>query len=233
MRHLDLFSGIGGFALAARWMGWETVQFVEIDKFCQKVLAKNFPGVPIHDDIKTFDGTKWTNRVDLLTGGFPCQDLSVASSNGKQGFEGAKSGLYNDLIRCIRDIKPTNALLENVYGLVTQDNGQALETMLRDLEIEGYQAIPMVLYSSAIGANHHRKRFFAYATRQRNGVPSWEIQARRHEPKHGTWWDTEPSVCRVYDGLPEGLDKRRLRALGNAVEPQKILDIFKAISSTL
>lgn len=210
-------------------MGWVTVVQVENDEYCQRILAKHFPDTKRYGDIREFNAKEWANRIDVLTGGFPCQDLSVASSNGKLGFAGNKSSLYHELIRCIREIRPTHAVIENVYGIVNQDNGQAIETLFSDLAIEGYEAIPLVIYSSAIGANHHRKRFFAYATRQRNGVPSWEVQTRRHQPEYGTWWDTEPAVCRVYDGLPEGLDKRRLKALGNAIEPQKAYDIFKAI----
>lgn len=229
MKHLDLFSGIGGFALAARWIGWQTVQFVEIDPFCQKVLTKNFPNVPIHGDIKTFNGKQYTNRVDIITGGFPCQDLSVASSNGKAGFSGSKSGLYHELIRCIREIKPHHAVIENVYGIVNQDNGKAIETMCGDLAIEGYETIPMVIYSSAVGANHHRKRFFAYATRERNWIPKIKIQTGGNKPEYSDWWSTEPGVCRVYDGLPEKLDKRRLAGLGNAVVPQLAYRIFETI----
>jgi DNA (cytosine-5)-methyltransferase 1 len=78
MRVLDLFAGIGGFSLAAHWMGWQTVAFVEKEKFCQKVLAKNFPGVPIHGDIFDFDGKPLRGTVDLVCGGFPCQPFSAS-----------------------------------------------------------------------------------------------------------------------------------------------------------
>ena len=213
-------------------MGWETVAWVESDRYCQGQLKKHFPKAKGYGDIREFKGTKYTGRIDVVTGGFPCQDLSVANSNGRKGLTGEKSGLYRELIRCGREIKPTHALIENVYGLVTQDNGQAIETMFADLAIEGYQTIPLVLYASAFGANHHRKRFFAYATRERNGVPAWEVQARRNITFDLPRWDSEPGVCRVYDGIPEKLDKRRLRALGNAVSPYIVYDIFKAIEQS-
>lgn len=229
MRHLDLFSGIGGFALAAQWMGWETVQFVEIDKFCQKVLNKNFPNVPIHGDIKTFDGSKYRGTVDIITGGFPCQDLSVASSNGKKGFNGEKSGLYKHIIRLIRETKPTHVVIENVYGLVAQDNGEALETLCTDLAIEGFETIPLVLYASSFGANHHRPRFFSYSTRERNWLPPWKIQAGRNIIKYGDWWSCEPGIRRMDDGVPNRVD--RIKSLGNSVVPQVAFEIFKAIDS--
>jgi DNA (cytosine-5)-methyltransferase 1 len=229
VRHGSLFSGIGGFDLAAQWMGWENVFQVEIDPFCQKVLEKNFPGVTRYGNIKEFDGTKYRGAIDILSGGFPCQDLSVASSNGRAGLKGKKSGLYQHLIRCIRELKPPHVVIENVYGLVTQDDGQALETLCTDLAIEGFETIPLVLYASAFGANHHRKRFFAYATRERNGLPPWQVQAGRNIPINIPGWDTEPGICRVYDGVPEQLDKRRLAGLGNAVPPPIAYEIFKAI----
>ena len=96
MKHLDLFSGIGGFALAARWVGWETVGFCEIDPYCQKVLRKHWPNVPIYEDIRNLEHR---GSVDVITAGFPCQDISVA---GKQaGIEGERSGLWSELARVL------------------------------------------------------------------------------------------------------------------------------------
>lgn len=231
MKHLGLFEGIGGFSLAARWIGWETVAWVEINEFCQKVLKKNFPEAQGYGDIKEFDGRPYRGTINIITGGFPCQDLSVANPKGKKGFEGSKSGLYTELIRVIREVRPEHALIENVYGLVTQDNGKALERMLGDLAIDGYSSIPLVIYSSAVGANHHRKRLFTYATRLGDGVQTYKIQAGRNISIDLPGWSTEPEICRVYDGTTRGLDKRRLAALGNAIVPQVAYEIFKAIES--
>jgi DNA (cytosine-5)-methyltransferase 1 len=115
MKHLDLFSGIGGFALAARWMNWETVQFVEIDKYCQKVLAKNFPNVPIHGDIKTFSGEPFRGTVDILTGGFPCQPFSHSGlRNGKDD----DRYLWPQMLRVIKEVQPHYIVGENVSGLI-------------------------------------------------------------------------------------------------------------------
>lgn len=123
MRHLDLFSGIGGFALAARWMGWETVQFVELDKFCQRVLEKNFPGVPIHGDIKTFDGTRFRGAVDIVTGGFPCQPFSTA---GKRKGKADDRYLWPEMLRVIGEARPTFVVGENVAGIISMGLDQVL-----------------------------------------------------------------------------------------------------------
>src|SRR5690242_14537733 len=102
MRHLDLFSGIGGFSLAAGWAGFTTVQFCEIDPFCQKVLAKNFPGVPIHDDIRTLAGES-LGPIDLITGGFPCQPFSVA---GKRRGADDDRHLWPEMARLVGECRP-------------------------------------------------------------------------------------------------------------------------------
>ncbi len=153
MRHLDLFSGIGGFALAARWVGWETVAFCEIEPYCQKVLAKHWPGIPIYDDIKTItadtesDGRRqrWARRVvangkngspkktasvgpiDIITGGFPCQDISLAGKGA--GIDGERSGLWSELARVISEVRPAYAVLENVSALL----GRGLDRVAGDL----------------------------------------------------------------------------------------------------
>lgn len=154
MKVLDLFSGIGGFALAARWAGMETIQFVEKDEFCQKVLMKNFPNVPIHDDIKTFDFYK---DVDVLTGGFPCQPFSVAGK--KKGLLDDRY-LWPDMFRLIRQCKPRFIVAENVPGIVPM-----LDPILEDLETEGYQWRAYLIPASAIGAPHKRERLWIIAYR--------------------------------------------------------------------
>ena len=98
VKHLDLFSGIGGFALAARWAGFETIGFCEIDKYAQKVLKKNFPGIPIYEDVTKLNGSQFKD-IYLLTGGFPCQDISIAGKGA--GIEGERSGLWSELHRII------------------------------------------------------------------------------------------------------------------------------------
>ena len=150
---MDVFSGIGGFSLAGRNVGFKTLNFVEIDPFCRAVLAKNFPGVPIENDIRTFDGRPFRGRVNVLCGGFPCQDISVA---GKQaGIEnGARSGLWSEMYRIICECQPTFCLIENVSNL--RNNGA--DRVLGDLETAGYTCGAFVVGADDIGASHRRKR---------------------------------------------------------------------------
>jgi len=154
LKLLDLFSGIGGFSLAGRWAGFETVQFVEKDKFCQKVLAKNFPGVPIHDDIKNFH---YSDKVDLITGGFPCQGFSVAGK--RKGFQDDRY-LWPDMFRIIRECRPTWIIAENVSGIIP-----FLDPILEDLERENYFWQAYLIPASATGAPHKRERLWIVAHR--------------------------------------------------------------------
>ena len=155
MKHLDLFSGIGGFALAARWVGIETVQFVEIEPYAQKVLTKNFPEIPIHDNIKTFDATKFRG-IDLLTGGYPCQPFSQA---GKRRGEEDDRHLWPEMFRVIREARPDWVLAENVAGHVSM----GLDDVLDDLEGEGYTTQSIVIPACAKDAKHRRDRVWIVA----------------------------------------------------------------------
>ena len=128
VRHLDLFSGIGGFALAARWVGIETVQFVEIEPYAQKVLTKNFPDIPIHDNIKTFDATKFRG-IDIITGGYPCQPFSQAGK--RRGSEDDRH-LWPEMFRVIREARPDRALAVTVAGHVSM----CLDEVRAELESE-------------------------------------------------------------------------------------------------
>ncbi len=147
MKHLDLFSGIGGFALAAQWV-WgkdhEIVSFYEIEDFPQKVLKKNFPGVPIHDDIKTLDGSKF-GTVDLVSGGFPCQ-------RGKED----DRYLWPEMVRIVEESKPRWVVGENVTGFVNM----GLEQAAFDLESLGYEVWPLIIPAVAVNAGHQRGRIW-------------------------------------------------------------------------
>jgi len=152
MVHLDLFSGITGFALAASWVWGEEHEihcFVEIDPFCQKVIKKHWPGVPIHGDIKTYEhnGTK----IDLLTGGFPCQPFSVA---GKQRGKADDRALWPEMLRIIKEAKPRWIIGENVTGIVNME----LDNYVSDLEAEGYEVQPFIIPACAVDAPHRRDR---------------------------------------------------------------------------
>lgn len=156
MNHLDLFSGIGGFALAARWAGIETIWFCEKDKFCQKVLRKHWPNVLIHDDIKTFN---YNEKVDLLTAGFPCQPFSVA---GKRKGKDDDRYLWPETMRIIRECKPNWLILENVPSIIPM-----LDPILEDLEREGYNWRAFLIPASSVGAPHKRERLWIIANRDR------------------------------------------------------------------
>jgi len=156
---LDLFSGIGGFALAAETV-WrdelDLVAFCEIDPYCHKVLNKNFPQVPIHEDIKILDGTAFKD-IDLLTGGFPCQDISVAGRG--EGLSGDRSYLWFEMLRIIRDVRPRYALVENVPMLTSRGGTR----VLADLAEIGYNAEWTIISARDVGARHLRKRIWIVA----------------------------------------------------------------------
>lgn len=165
MRHLDLFSGIGGFALAASWV-WgvehEIVSFCEIEEYPRKVLKKHWPDVPCHHDIKTLRGDNF-GTVDLLTGGFPCQPFSVA---GKQGGSTDDRHLWPEMFRVIQEAKPTWIIGENVAGLI---NTMEFEQCFIDLESEGYEVQAFIIPACAKNAIHRRDRVWIIANRHSIG----------------------------------------------------------------
>jgi len=156
LRALDLFSGIGGFSLGLeRTGGFETVAFCEIDPFCRAVLAKHWPDVPCHDDITTREFTK--GEADVICGGFPCQDISFAGSGA--GLAGKRSGLWRELLRAIRLVRPKFAVVENVAALL----GRGLDVVLWDLASIGYDTEWHCIPASAVGAPHRRDRIWIIA----------------------------------------------------------------------
>lgn len=158
MRHLDLFSGIGGFALAARWMGWHTVGFCEKDPYCQQVLQKNFPHTPIYDDVRTIP---YIGRIGIITGGIPCQPFSNAGRK-----EGKKDHryLWTPMLRVIKSEKPAFVLIENVVGFIHL----ALDEVLSDLDSENYSAQSFVLPACSVDAPHKRDRIWIVACEERS-----------------------------------------------------------------
>jgi DNA (cytosine-5)-methyltransferase 1 len=150
MRVLDLFSGIGGFSLGLERAGMRTVQFVELDPFCRAVLAKHWPDVPCHDDIRTFHAP--AGFADVICGGFPCQDLSFAGEGA--GLAGERSGLWSEYARLIGEVRPRYAIVENVSALLARGLGD----VLRDLAEIGYNAEWHCIPAAAVGAPHRRDR---------------------------------------------------------------------------
>jgi DNA (cytosine-5)-methyltransferase 1 len=256
--HIDSFSGIGGFALAARWV-WgaehEIITFIEKDEFCRQVLAKNFAGVPVHDDIKTFNGKPFAGSVDLFTGGFPCQPYSHA---GERKGTADDRHLWPQMRRVVAEAKPRWIVGENVTGII----GLVLDDVLSDLEGEGYEARAFVIPACSKDAPHRRDRVWivAHLDGQREHEPQGHLEEIRRwsencrhqaapdfeksglegdEPAGDSrsdgcfaerrWRAVEPVVRRGVHGIPDRVD--RIRALGNAIVPQVAYEIFMAIRS--
>ena len=158
LKILDLFSGIGGFSYAAEhfFQGqFKTTQFVEINPYSQKVLSKNFKGVPIHDNIKTFKAKQ--GEYQIITGGFPCQDISVAGQQKGIG-EGTRSGLFYECIRLLREIRPQFAIFENVRNLLSIEEGRVFQEVLFQIAQAGYVCEWSVVSARDVGGCHLRER---------------------------------------------------------------------------
>ena len=158
LKILDGFAGIGGFSYAAHRIvgGFETTQFIEIDKFCQKLLAKRFPNIPIHDDVRTF--TANLGEFDVFCSGFPCQDISVAGLQ-KGITKETRSGLFFEVIRIIRMVRPKFIVLENVAAIL--NNG--LDIVLGELSEAGYDAEWAIVSCEDMGGCHRRQRWWCVA----------------------------------------------------------------------
>jgi DNA (cytosine-5)-methyltransferase 1 len=156
MKVLDLFSGIGGFSLGLEWAGMETIAMCEKDKFCRQVLAKHWPDITIHEDIRDLDGKDYKGSIDVVCGGFPCQPFSVA---GKQLGKADDRHLWPEMLRVIKESAPTWVIGENVSGFV----GMALDDVCLDLEAEGYEVQSFVIPACAVEAHHKRDRCWIVA----------------------------------------------------------------------
>ncbi len=228
MNVLSLFSGIGGLDLGLERAGMTVVGQVEIDPFCRRVLAKHWPEVPRHDDVRTCVGW-WRGEprpaVHVVAGGPPCQPVSSAGNGLAQADQ---RWLWPDMAGVVRALRPRLVVVENVTGLLAR----GMADVLGDLAALGFDAEWGVLSACAVGAPHPRERVFvvAHASGEqcRSGEPAaGAVRAPEAagltrlgfaEPGHGSWWDAEPDVGRVADGLPGRVD--RATALGNAVVPQ-------------
>ena len=178
---LDTFAGIGGFSYAADKLvgGFKTTQFIEINPFCQKILNKHWPKIPIHDDINTFSAG--IGQFDLICGGFPCQDISVAG-NQKGITEESRSGLFYSLMRVIRMVRPRFVVMENVAAIL--NNG--LDIVLGELSQAGYDAEWAVISASSLGACHKRSRWWCVAYTNDYGSSSSSIYAVNDETNSGS-----------------------------------------------
>lgn len=245
---LDLFSGIGGFSLAGRWCGIETVAFCEIDPFCQKVLRKNFGNsIKIHNDINDLDGKEYAG-IDIITGGYPCQPFSVA---GSQKAQNDARHLWPQMCRVIAQAKPDWVVCENVYGHISL----GLDSVLHDMEGIGYSCQSFVISSLSAGANHNRERVFIVANSTSYGFNEGQAQGsngaaneygQEREKKNSNdercggirfgvdrrgdkigRWGVEPPVLRVANELPNRMDRNK--SIGNSVDPVVAYNILKSI----
>jgi len=249
MRHLDLFSGIGGFAYAADQV-WDNVEHVFCDnnKFCQQVLSKHWRGAKIYDDIREITD----EQADIVTGGFPCQPFSHAGN--KKGINDDRY-LWPEMLRVIQLTKPEWVIAENVYGISTWSNGLVLEQVCADLEAEGYEVQPFIIPAIAVNAPHRRDRVWFIARNPQHARPHESKDTKSHikrtdhnpqrphkskqperpnsiRPKlneswNTNWYDFATRVCRVDDGLLNRMD--RIKSLGNAIVPQVAIEIMKSL----
>jgi DNA (cytosine-5)-methyltransferase 1 len=233
LKHLDLFSGIGGFALAARWAGMETVGFCEIEDYPRRLLGKHFPGVPIHRDIRDLDGHQYEG-TEVITAGFPCQDISVGHTWTKaRGIDGERSGLWREVVRITSEARPGWLLCENVPALRSRGLGRCL----RDLWEIGYDSEWHIVSASSVGAEHKRERIWITAYPKGLGLegiwPEGFQVSHIHEGKilslcgSDGQWEVEPDFRRTDARLSGRMD--RLKALGNSIQPQVAYQFLRAI----
>jgi DNA (cytosine-5)-methyltransferase 1 len=229
LRHGSLFSGIGGFDLAAEWMGWDNVFHCEWNEFGQKVLKHYWPQAESFSDITKTDFTKYYGTVDIITGGFPCQPYSTA---GKRKGKEDERHLWPEMCRAIREISPRFVVGENVRGLLNWNGGLVFDEVCAELESLGYQVAPVIIPAAALGAPHGRDRiwFVANASDNGNNRRSSKVQTKsknkilqkrndiqqpgqsttiRQKVESPSYWEqfpTKSAFCSGNDGFPSELD---------------------------
>jgi len=231
MNELHLFAGAGGGILGGLLLGHRPLCAVEIEEYPRKVLLQRqrdgiLPKFPIWDDIRTFDGKPWKGKVDVVCGGFPCQDLSIANPNGK-GLEGSRSGLWAEMRRVIDEVQPEVVFVENSWRLVSRGIGR----IIRDLSEIGYLGRYSVLGGHETGSCSDGKRIWIYATKA-DSKRREEVQAvqafkssspsssqRQFSRAIGATWDeeTDARMRRDPDAMARGME--RLKSIGNGQDP--------------
>ncbi len=252
MNHIGLFEGMGGFSLAARWMGWNTIAWCEINPFGQRVLAYHFPNAKPYHDIKQSDFTIHRGKCGILTGGFPCQPYSIS---GQQLGNEDERHLWPEMLRAIKEIQPRWIVGENVLGILNWNGGLVFNEVQADLEAAGYEVWAYVLPAHGVGAYHLRDRVWFVAHSKRFGLqePNTRPRQKRRVPKDSPtvlysdrfaqWrFDKRGSgLVPTGDGVPGGLDlgsisynnwkKETIKGAGNAVVPHVPFQIYKAIEA--
>ncbi|SIO60186.1 DNA (cytosine-5)-methyltransferase 1 [Singulisphaera sp. GP187] len=248
LRVLDLFSGIGGFSLGLERAGMKTIAFCEQDGYARRVIRKHWPKSWIYEDVRTLSSRRLKadglGEIDVVCGGFPCQDISTAGKG--KGLEGERSGLWYQMLRLIKEIRPSWVIAENVPAL----RARGADQVLADLDRAGYTATPIVVGAWAIGADHIRNRAWivAYPHSCRRGFKlpletavegnladmqfagnsiDWPALRTRRPRSLSSQGTPTPRVCRVDDGFPHLVD--RDRCLGNAVHPRVVELIGRSI----
>lgn len=246
MRELALFAGAGGGILGGHLLGWRTVCAVEWADYPRRVLLARqrdgmLPRFPIWDDVQTFDGRPWRGRIDVVSGGFPCQDISAAGKGA--GIDGARSGMWVHMARIIREVRPRFVFVENSPALTSRGLG----CVLGDLAAMGYDAEWCVLGADDVGGPHQRERIWILAYSHEVGRETMPRLENRitWETRPNPWGSPEssgtrcgrvrripdPAVCRVADGVAAGLDE--LEALGNGQVPAVAATAFRILSERL
>ncbi len=223
MNHASLFSGIGGFDLAAEWMGWTNVLHCERDPFCQRVLKYHFPNAKTYNDVKTFDGTEWRGRVDILTGGFPCQPYSSA---GKRLGKDDERHLWPEMCRIISEVAPAYVVGENVRGLLNWNGGVVFEEVCADLEAMGYEVWTGILPAAGVGAPHRRDRIWWVAhhsdsngTMRRPKRDASQSRTQRLQERDEIQWTCQSSGLRVVANAVSEHVKSKARRERGEYEP--------------
>ena len=195
---LDLFSGIGGFSLGLTRAGFETIAFCEIDKYCQSILKKHWPDIPVFDDIKNLHAKDINATIDVICGGFPCQPFSVAGSRKGQDDD---RFLWPEMFRLIQESHPRWVIGENVPGIINM----ALDQVLSDLESEGYKTQTFIIPACAINAPHRRDRVWIVADNE-----SWIDRQHNSESNQRQKHESGKSACNenVSDSCGTGRKKR-------------------------
>ena len=218
---LSLFSGAGGGILAGKLLGWKTICAVEWEPYPASVLVARqneeiLSPFPIWDDVQTFNGKPWKGIIDVVSGGFPCQDISSAGQG--EGITGERSSMWKHMAKVIGEVEPAFAFIENSPMLRTRGLG----VVLQDLAEMGYDAEWGVFSAAAIGANHERERMWIVASnpnvsQQQGRSISSGVSTKDNYIGSSSWWKAEPNVHRVDDGVAARVD--RLKATGNGQVP--------------
>lgn len=242
MNELALFAGAGGGILGGHLLGWRTVCAVEWNPYAASVLVARqndglLPPFPIWDDVQTFDGRPWRGCVDVVSGGFPCQDISSAGRGA--GIDGERSGMWREMARIIREVRPRCVFVENSPMLTSRGLGR----VLGDLAAMGFDAKWGVLGAADLGAPHKRDRIWIVANAKSigHGERRTERDVRETHGGQGSalfpiasipgWWNSEPALDRVANGMANRVD--RVKAIGNGQVPRVAAAAFAELSKGL